>query len=90
MTESWIFPEWPAPAQVHAAVSTRLGPGISGAPFERFNLGLRNGDRAEAVAANRSALQESLALPAARLHGLRRKTPAGRRRESTGYAPGRW
>jgi YfiH family protein len=75
MTESWIFPDWPAPAQVHAAVSTRLGPGISGAPFERFNLGLRNGDQAEAVAANRSALQESLALPAAprwlrQVHGM--------------------
>jgi YfiH family protein len=61
----WIFPDWPAPALVHAAVSTRQGPGVSGAPFERFNLGLRNGDHAVAVATNRSALQESLGLPAA-------------------------
>ena len=65
MTESWIFPDWPAPPRVHAAVTTRHGPGVSVAPFERFNLGLRNGDVAEAVAANRSALQQALALPAA-------------------------
>jgi YfiH family protein len=65
MTETWIFPDWPAPPQVHAAITTRQGPGVSTAPFERFNLGLRNGDVAEAVATNRSALQQALALPAA-------------------------
>jgi len=65
MTESWIFPDWPAPPQVHAAVTTRLGPGVSSAPFERFNLGLRSGDAAEAVMANRGALQQALRLPAA-------------------------
>ena len=65
MTETWIFPDWPAPPRVHAAVTTRLGPGISAPPFERFNLGLRSGDLAEAVAVNRSALQQALALPTA-------------------------
>ena len=75
MTETWIFPDWPAPPQVHAAVTTRHGPGVSAAPFERFNLGLRNGDMAEAVATNRSALQQALALPAAprwlrQVHGV--------------------
>ncbi len=65
MTEPWIFPDWPAPARVHAAITTRLGPGISAPPFERFNLGLRSGDSADAVALNRSALQQALALPAA-------------------------
>lgn len=65
MTETWIFPDWPAPPQVHAAVSTRLGPGISAAPFDRFNLGLRSGDAVDAVESNRSALQQALRLPAA-------------------------
>lgn len=65
MTDPWIFPEWPAPSRVHAAVSTRHGPGISAPPFDRFNLGLRAGDEVDAVLVNRSALQQGLALPAA-------------------------
>jgi uncharacterized protein, YfiH family len=64
MTDSWIFPDWPAPSRVHAAVTTRLGPGLSTGPFERFNLGLRTGDSADAVHSNRGALQQALALPA--------------------------
>ena len=63
MTDSWIFPDWPAPPSVHAAITTRLGPGISAPPFDRFNLGLRSGDAADAVGANRSALQQALGLP---------------------------
>lgn len=75
MTDTWIFPDWPAPPQVHAAVTTRLGPGLSAPPFERFNLGLRCGDLADTVQANRSALQQALALPAAprwlrQVHGV--------------------
>jgi YfiH family protein len=65
MTDTWIFPDWPAPSRVRAAVTTRHGPGVSAAPFERFNLGLRSGDVADAVEANRSALQQTLRLPAA-------------------------
>jgi polyphenol oxidase len=65
MTETWIFPDWPAPPRIHAAVTTRQGPGISAPPFDRFNLGLRSGDLADAVQTNRSALQQALALPAA-------------------------
>jgi hypothetical protein len=63
MTDTWIFPDWPAPPRVHAAVTTRLGPGISASPFDRFNLGLRNGDAVDAAQANRSALQQALRLP---------------------------
>ncbi|MGP1665402.1 MAG: peptidoglycan editing factor PgeF [Rhodanobacter sp.] len=75
MTDTWIFPDWPAPAQVHAVVTTRHGPGISAAPFDRFNLGLRSGDAMDAVHANRSALQQVLRLPAAprwlrQVHGV--------------------
>jgi YfiH family protein len=64
MTDTWIFPDWPAPPRVHAAVTTRHGPGVSAAPFERFNLGLSSGDIVDAVEANRSALQQTLRLPA--------------------------
>ena len=75
MTDPWIFPDWPAPPQVHAAVTTCAGPGISAPPFARFNLGLRSGDAIDAVLANRSALQQSLGLPAAprwlhQVHGI--------------------
>lgn len=65
MTEPWIFPDWPAPSSVHAAVSTRQGPGISAAPYDRFNLGLRSDDLVEAAQCNRSALQQALDLPSA-------------------------
>ena len=65
MTEPWILPEWPAPRGVHAAVTTCDGPGVSSGPYARFNLGLRSGDSAEAVASNRDALRHALDLPAA-------------------------
>lgn len=76
MSDPWIFPDWLAPTRVHAAVSTRNGPGVSAPPFARFNLGLRSGDSVDAVTNNRHALQQSLALPAAprwlhQVHGTR-------------------
>ena len=63
MTDTWLFPDWPAPARVHAAVSTREGPGVSQSPFGRFNLGLRSGESADVVASNRDVLQQALNLP---------------------------
>lgn len=63
MTDAWVFPDWPAPARVHAAVSTREGPGVSAPPFGRFNLGMRSGESAEVVGSNRDVLQQALALP---------------------------
>lgn len=65
MTDAWLFPDWPAPRGVHAAVSTREGPGVSSPPFGRFNLGLRSGEAADTVNSNRSVLQQALGLPAA-------------------------
>jgi polyphenol oxidase len=65
MSDAWIFPDWPAPASVHAAVTTRDGPGVSQSPFGRFNLGLRSGEDAQTVQSNRVALRQSLDLPAA-------------------------
>lgn len=64
MGEPWIVPDWDAPANVGAAVSTRLGPGVSSPPYDRLNLGLRSGDEAAAVTANRAALSLALGLPA--------------------------
>ena len=55
----WIVPDWPAPANVKAFVTTRAG-GVSRGPYESLNLGLRAGDDAQAVAANRAALRASL------------------------------
>ena len=51
----WIVPDWPAPANVKALITTRAG-GVSTGPFASFNLGLRSGDDPRAVAANREQL----------------------------------
>jgi YfiH family protein len=64
MPDTWIFPDWPAPRGVHAAVTTRDGPGVSQPPFGRFNLGLRSGENEQVVRSNRGALHQVLALPA--------------------------
>jgi len=61
--DAWIVPDWQVPASVGAAVSTRLGPGVSAAPYDRLNLGLRSGDDTAAVVANREALALALHLP---------------------------
>jgi len=65
--ESVVHAQWPAPAGVHGLTTTRLGPGVSAAPFDRFNLGDHVGDDPLAVAANRVALGREYALPAAPL-----------------------
>ncbi|MGM0594012.1 MAG: peptidoglycan editing factor PgeF [Pseudomonadota bacterium] len=57
-----ISPPWPAPPNVHAAVTTRSG-GVSLPPFDSLNLGDHVGDDPAAVAENRRRLVESLALP---------------------------
>jgi hypothetical protein len=53
--------DWPAPAGVRAAFSTRHG-GASRAPWASLNLGSHVGDDPAAVAANRAALGASLGL----------------------------
>ena len=57
-----ITPDWPAPPNVRAAITTRRFPGQSCAPFDAFNLGGHVGDAPEAVAANRAQLQIALGL----------------------------
>ncbi|MEO6264460.1 MAG: peptidoglycan editing factor PgeF [Luteimonas sp.] len=55
--------DWPAPPGVVAFTTLRHGAGMSGAPFDHFNLGARCGDAADAVARNREQLVARFALP---------------------------
>lgn len=73
--DGFLVPDWPAPAQVRAAVTTRAIAGASAGPFASFNLGARCGDQPQAVAANRESLARKLALPGAprwmqQVHGI--------------------
>jgi copper oxidase (laccase) domain-containing protein len=52
-----------APRGVRGVATVRSGPGVSAPPFDAFNLGLRSGDDADAVRANRAALGGALAMP---------------------------
>lgn len=54
-----IRPEWPLSDTIQAFTTTRAG-GVSGAPWESFNLGDHVGDHPAAVAANREQLQQFL------------------------------
>ena len=58
MNESYV-PDWSIPANVRALQTTRIG-GVSGAPWDSFNLGDHVGDAPEAVAANRALLRRGL------------------------------
>lgn len=59
----FITPDWPAPVNVHACVTTRTG-GVSRPPYASFNLAAHVGDDPEAVESNRARLRAELALPA--------------------------
>ncbi len=65
--EPWLTPDWPAPANVHARVTTRQTSGVSEPPYERCNLGNRCGDDGAAVASNRASLKGLFDLPTAPL-----------------------
>lgn len=75
LPSSWIVPQWPAPPQVRAIVTSREG-GHSTASYTSFNLSDRVGDDPVAVVANREKLMTVLDLPAApawlhQVHGKR-------------------
>jgi hypothetical protein len=53
--------DWPAPAQVRAGITNRVG-GSSRHPCQGFNLALHVGDDSSAVAANRAELRRGLKL----------------------------
>lgn len=59
MNHDWIIPDWPAPGNVKAFITTRSG-GVSVGPHARFNLGLRADEDPQTVAQNRALLQKHL------------------------------
>jgi YfiH family protein len=59
MPNDFIIPDWPAPSNVRALVTSRQG-GVSKAPYVSLNLGDHVGDDPEAVAANRALLRALL------------------------------
>ena len=61
LSEDWIVPDWPAPANVRAVCTTRAG-GVSAAPYDSLNLGDHVGDDAAAVARNRAIFSEALSV----------------------------
>ncbi len=58
-SSDFIIPDWPAPANVKAIQTTRVG-GYSVEPYESLNLGLHVHDDALAVAKNRQSLSNFL------------------------------
>ncbi|HVS25890.1 MAG TPA: peptidoglycan editing factor PgeF [Burkholderiales bacterium] len=56
----WIIPQWPAPAQVRALITTRGKNGASSGPYAQFNLGGNVGDEPSAVLHNRKLLRAHL------------------------------
>lgn len=69
----WITPQWSAPANVRALVTTRQG-GVSEGAWASMNLGLHVGDRPEAVRCNRARLRDCLPAEPAwleQVHGTR-------------------
>jgi len=59
MQAEWIVPDWPAPANVHAFLTTRTG-GVSRPPYASFNPAVHVGDDPDAVAENRRLLRQFL------------------------------
>lgn len=60
--ESFISPSWPAPKNVKAFVSTRLG-GVSITPFDALNLGAHVGDMTGHVDENRRLFAKAIGMP---------------------------
>lgn len=59
----FLHPDWLAPSNVRALVTTRAG-GASAGAFASFNLGAHTGDDSTAVHENRVRLRDAAALPA--------------------------
>jgi len=60
--EHWLTPEWPAPANVHAATTLRTG-GVSAGTFNSLNPAAHVGDDPSDVMANRKRIETWLKLP---------------------------
>ena len=57
--ENFIFPEWPAPANIRSIITTRKG-GVSKDHFESFNIAQHVEDNVRAVENNRTILRRLL------------------------------
>lgn len=60
---SWMPANWPAPQNIRAGCTTRLG-GYSLAPYDSLNLAMHVGDNPSHVQQNRQLLVQQLQLPA--------------------------
>ena len=60
--QNFIYPDWPAPDNVKAVMTTRHG-GVSQAPFGTMNLGIHVDDALQDVSQNRALLKQTLKLP---------------------------
>lgn len=58
----WLTPDWPAPANVHAATTLRNG-GVSCGAYTSLNPAMHVGDEANLVKQNRQTIKEWLGLP---------------------------
>jgi YfiH family protein len=59
----WITPDWPAPANIHAATTLRTG-GVSSGAYASLNPATHVGDDLACVSENRQRIKTMLALPA--------------------------
>jgi Uncharacterized conserved protein len=57
-----IYPYWPAPTNIRAFTTTRIG-GVSSAPFDSLNLGSRTGDDLNDVVENRRLIISAEKIP---------------------------
>ena len=57
--KNWISPDWPAPPNVRALITTRSG-GVSVGPYASMNPADHVGDEPQAVAQNRALLRAAL------------------------------
>lgn len=59
----WLVPDWPAPANIHAATTLRTG-GVSKEPYLSLNPATHVNDLKECVLQNRKIISDMLSLPA--------------------------
>ncbi len=62
VAKHWLTPDWPAPANVHAATTLRSG-GFSHGAYASLNPAMHVGDDADSVRQNRQLIKASLELP---------------------------
>jgi polyphenol oxidase len=67
MSEHWLRPQWPAPVNVHALMTTRAG-GVSAGEYASMNVGKSSGDALENVMRNREILAAHAGRPIRWLH----------------------